>query len=135
VACTDMPMAEIRELESAMARDGMNPIVAKKRLAYEVVALYHGAHAASEARGGFERTVQNKEVPTEMPTFALTPDLSVVDLLVGAGLVPSRGEARRLVEQGGVSLDGEKLTDARCLVTEPGILKAGKRRYLRLVKQ
>jgi tyrosyl-tRNA synthetase len=141
-ACTDMPLSEITEVENELAGNSVNPIIAKKKLAWEVVALYHGKTAASQAEDNFTRRVQQKEIPVDIPTYQPALDSAVIDILINSGIVPSRSEARRLVEQGGVSLGEEKVLDPRALLgqlltgrdlTDGIILKAGKRRFVKLV--
>jgi tyrosyl-tRNA synthetase len=108
----------------------------KHRLAAEIVAIFHGDAAARQAEADAARMHQG-EAPSDAPTYALTGPLSVVDLLVSAELVKSRSEARRLVEQGGVRLEGETISDIDALIApiagQDQTLQAGKRRFLRLV--
>ena len=116
-----------------------HPRDAKHRLAQSITRLYHGAEQAEEARKHFERTVIQKQVPDQVPSFK--PDvrgsIGLLHLLTMAGLTPSNGAARRLVEQGGVSIDGQKVTDSRLTVNldvqVPFLIKVGKRRFIRIV--
>lgn len=136
---TEMPLAEIEALQRAMA-EGMNPRDAKMRLGRELVALYHGPAAAQAAEDHFRTVFQKKDVPDEMPEFHPDPSLledgaaGVIQLLLGAGLVASGSEARRLIVQGGVSVDGERVADERTtLVLRDGmVFKVGKRKFARL---
>lgn len=116
---------------------GTNPMLLKKRLAHTIVAMYHGKDAAAEAQDGFERQFSQKEIPDEMPDFVVSDAPEKISaILVEAGICKSLGEAKRLIQGGGVSLDGEKVTsiDAEIALTQPAVLKAGKRRFLRLVR-
>ncbi len=137
--CTDVPMDEVGVLTDS-ART--HPRDAKKRLAREIIALYHGAEAASAADDEFERVHKEHQVPDEMPEFAVSADLCAPDgtarltaLLVAAGLAPSSGDAKRLVLQGGVSVDGEKIADAaETIAVRTGqVVKVGRNRFVRLL--
>jgi tyrosyl-tRNA synthetase len=131
---TPVPDDELATLLGAVAAGDEHPMAAKKRLAAEIVTVFHGADAAVRAAEHFARTVQAGEVPEDVPDFALAAPTGVLDVLVAAKLVASRGEGRRLMQQGGVRLDGEPVTDLT-LVLEPGrgrLLQAGKRRFVRL---
>ena len=131
---TDIPAQELAEMEQAMREGTMNPRDAKMRLARELVTQFHGPEAAREAEAEFVRVFQQRDLPTDMPTFALTAPLNVVELLVTAGLAPSRNEARRLIAQGGVRLDDRRVESADLLVpVRPAVLRVGRRRFLRLV--
>ena len=109
---------------------------AKKRLAGEVVKLYHGQAAADEARAGFEKVFQQHALPEEIPTILLKDDAprSILDLLIQTGLAPSRKQARQLVDGGGVSVDGAKVTDiAAQIIPTPGmVVKRGSRNFVKL---
>lgn len=121
----------------ALARFAVEkPRDAKHDVAHRVVALYHGTDAADAARGHFEKTVIRKEVPDEMPEVSLGAPLALVDALVQHAGVASKGEARRLVSQGGVQVNGQKATDAMQPVDAsngPVVVKAGKRTFVRFV--
>jgi tyrosyl-tRNA synthetase len=137
---TDLPMDAVRATARGL-RDGMiHPRDAKARLAREIVRMWHGADAAAEAERAFERQFKAGELPDEIPDAQLRRTdlprgtLKVVDLLVRAGLAESKGEARRLVTQGGVSLDGERVArpDAEVPVTDGLVLRVGRRRFARI---
>lgn len=134
---TDVPDRELREMSERMARDEVNPMELKKRLAFSIVSQFHAPEAAREAQERFEREIQHREVPTEIPEVVLPRggDWSIVDLLVGLDLAASKSDARRLVEQGSVSIDGQRLTDPRAMVAvRPGMIVRGRRRqYARIV--
>jgi tyrosyl-tRNA synthetase len=132
---TTVPMGEVAAL---LAKN--NPMEAKLRLATEIVSLYHGPDPAAKAAEHFDRTVRKKEVPDEMPEVRVTPDLLkdgkiwVVKLIRYCGFAATNGEARRLVSQGGVTLDGEAVTDADAdlAVKDGQILRAGKRNFAKI---
>ena len=137
--CTDVPMEEVRVLTDGNLT---HPREAKKRLGREIITLYHGAEAAQSADDEFERVHKEHQVPEEMPEITVSLDICTADgqvrvtaLLVAAGLAPYAGEAKRLIQQGGVSVDGLKLTDpAGMLEIQTGqVIKVGKNRFARLL--
>ncbi|MFN3650771.1 MAG: tyrosine--tRNA ligase [Armatimonadota bacterium] len=118
-----------------------HPMEAKKQLAAEIVTTYHSADAATEARAEWERVHSRRELPQEMPEVALPADLFndsgrvwIARLLTGAGLVNGSREARRMVEQGAVSLDGERVEspDAEIDVRDGMVVQVGRRKFARL---
>ena len=117
--------------EQKIVRD--NPRDAKAGLARRVVALFHGENEALRAEEGFNRVFREKGLPEDMSEFKLPEGgLEVVVLLVSANLAASKSEARRLLDGGGVTLDGVKLSQGE-VITRSGVLRVGKRRFLRLV--
>lgn len=121
-----------KELES-----GVNPMLHKKRLAQEIVKLYHGEEAAAEALAAFEKVFSKKELPDEMPVFSTSEtSLKLTKLLVENGLCASNGEAKRLILQNAVTVDGVKVTDieADITVSDGMVIKAGKRKFLQIKK-
>jgi tyrosyl-tRNA synthetase len=125
--------AEIAELEAGLAAGRRHPRDVKMQLAREIVAIFHGEEAARQAEEAFVRVFQQHDLPAEMPDYRLQPGQNVLDVLESGGLVKTRSEGRRLVEQNGVRLDGETLTDPNQPFPHPGVLQAGKRRFLRVV--
>jgi len=126
---------EVVAFERGLADGSIHPRDAKRTLARDLVARYAGPDAAARAEEEFDRVFIRKDAPEEMPEFAVAGERSVVDVIVEAGLAPSKGEARRLIVGGGVSIDGAKVEDvnALCQPTTPAVLKVGKRRFVRLV--
>ncbi len=104
-------------------------------MAASVVERYHGAAAADGARQEFERVFRQREAPADMPDVSVAYPLTIVDMLRAAGFAASNNEARRLVQQGGVRIDGEKVDDLESEMTfgSPVVLQAGRRRFARLV--
>jgi len=134
--CTDRPESEIAVLQRRLGA-GENPRDIKAELAKDVITLYHSRAAADEAAAEFDRVFREKQTPDEMPEYRVpAAGAGIIDIVVGAGLLPSKSEARRKLQEGAVYLDGERITDAALLVTveTPLILKVGKRRFLRLVR-
>jgi tyrosyl-tRNA synthetase len=136
---TDVPTPELNEIKTDLDSGSGNAMELKKRVAGIIVEEYHDAKLASSAREFFERTVQGREIPDEIPIYALPPQvitntLRLSNLLQENGMTSSAGEARRLIDQGAVRLDDKTVTQ-NVLVSElkPGVLRVGRRRYLRLV--
>jgi tyrosyl-tRNA synthetase len=114
-----------------------HPMEAKKRLARTLTARFHGDDAAAEAENAFVSRFSRGETPEDLEAVALAcdgPDLGVVDLLAGAGLVPSKSEARRRVTGGAVQIDGERVGDPEARVAKGGpyVVRAGKRAMKRV---
>ena len=114
----------------------LHPRDAKMRLAREIVTLYHGADAAARAEEAFKRVFQQRELPEDMPVLQLGPDgpFDLVSIMVKAGMASSNSEARRLIQQGGVRVDGA-VVDSIERQLKPGgeyVLQVGKRRFSRI---
>src|SRR5690606_1355372 len=107
----------------------------KHQLAAEIVSIFHGDEEAEKAAQDAAR-MHHGQAPSDAPTFRITAPISIVDLLHEGGMVSSKSEGRRLVQQGGVRLDGEPVREVDFVVEPDGrerTLQAGKRRFLRLV--
>ncbi len=127
------------ELEAVKKKleSGTNPMILKKALAHEIVRLYHGTQEADLAQEGFEKLFSKRQIPDDMPEFELGSEkLTVVEVLVQSGLCASNGEAKRLIKGGGVSIDSEKVTaiDAGIKITGEAVLRAGKRKFLKVTR-
>ncbi|MHB0874927.1 MAG: tyrosine--tRNA ligase [Anaerolineae bacterium] len=132
---TDVPASEIEEMKRAVAA-GANPRDLKMRLGREIVTQFHSAEAARAAEEGFIRVFQQQEEPKDMPEVSVATGATVVDAIVAAGIARSRSEARRLVEQGGVYLAGERVQSLEQAVAPAAggsVLRVGRRRYARLM--
>lgn len=134
---------EIDRIEAGLAADELHPNKVKRALARNIVEAYHDADAAQEAEAQFDLVFKNHAVPDDIPEFAadLTPNdeglVYVAKLLVEAGLAQSAGEARRLIDGGGVKVKGEPLP-AKAYNVEPSVLEGaviqvGKRKFVKLV--
>ena len=135
---TDLPDNEVSDLSQALASRSVNPLDLKKRLAREIVAQFHSPEAAASAETEFERIVQRKEaddIVTEVPLASLNDgDTAFIPrLLVQHKAASSTGEARRLIDGGGVELEGSKLSEYavnRSKLVPGARMKVGKRRTL-----
>ncbi|GAB1430324.1 tyrosine--tRNA ligase [Ignavibacteria bacterium] len=128
--------AEAAQMEENLKNGSLHPRTAKVEAAKKVVALYYDEAAANAAFEEFERVFVKKDLPDEIPAIdiALPETSAVADVLTAAGLASSKGEARRLIEGGGVRIDGEKVLDARQTVTldKPKVFKVGKLKFARI---
>ncbi len=115
---------------------GENPRDMKRQLARDIVTLYHSLEAAQDAESDFDRIFVEGDEPEEMDEFIVKKSpVTVLTVMHNAGLVSSKREGRRLIEQGGVKVDGEKISDinTEIVVDQPRILRVGKRKFLKLV--
>jgi tyrosyl-tRNA synthetase len=127
---TDLPEAELAEIKKQID-SGTNPMSLKKRLAREILVQLYSEVETKEAEEHFEKTVQNKEVPEEIEEYAIKENATISQLMAEAKLAASRSEAIRLIKQGGVTINGEKVDDFNTPVSKGVTIKVGKRRYLR----
>ena len=125
---------EIEKIIIQLNNNEVNPKKIKQRLAREIVTLYHGEKAAMEAEKEFNLIFSKKEIPDEMPEFELKEKMKIIDILVMSKTCASGGEARRMIKQNAVSFDGKKVTDIFAEIFQEGVLKVGKRRFLKVVK-
>lgn len=137
---TELPDREVRSLAMAAQAGGPEAGKAKRAMARAVVELYHGAGAASGAEEAFDRQFKEHKAPGEVPEVALPADVvtngvvSMPKLLAGLGLASSRAEARRLISQGGVRIDGDRASDEEVNADDlkGALVQVGKRRFVRL---
>jgi tyrosyl-tRNA synthetase len=134
---TDIPNEELKEIKRKLKDPVINPRDLKRKLAKTLVRMYHDQNAAEEAEIEFDKIFIKKEIPDDIPEYKLEKQesgINILDLVTKVNLAGSKGEARRLVVQGGVSIDGEKITDitANINLTGEQILKVGKRKFIKL---
>lgn len=125
---------QIQELETGLAEGRLHPRDVKMKLAREIVSIYHSEAAAAQAEQEFVHVFQQGNIPEEMPEYRLQPGQTVLDVLVVSGMVASKSDGRRMIEQHGVRLDGHELDNPTLFFPHPGVLQVGKRRYLRIIK-
>ncbi len=130
---TDVPEKELAEMRAAMAAHSVNPMALKKRLGREIILQLYDAQAADEAEQHFVRVVQQKETPDEVAACKLLVGATLPQMMVEAGLAKSLSEAKRLITQGAVELDGVPVNDFACALNPGSVLKVGKRRFVKLV--
>ena len=135
---TFIPLEEIEEMERTLSGEQLNP--AKERLAYELTQMVHGKEEADKAlaaaRAVFSSASGTENMPaSEIPAAEVEGEVGLLTLLVKAGLAPSNGEARRLVQQGGISIDGEKVSDPtmKLTVRDGMVIRKGKKVFRKVV--
>ena len=135
---TDVPDGEIEHFDTGMAEGKINPMTVKKRLAHELVRDFWSVKDAEDAAGEFARTVQHKEVPDDIPVLKIAAGSTALlsAELTRAGLAKSRSDARRLLEQNAVEINGKTVNDDLEMdkIDQGSVIKVGKRRYIRVVR-
>jgi tyrosyl-tRNA synthetase len=131
---TALSGSEVDLLLGQIKSGSLHPRDAKMRLARAIVALYHGEAAALAAEEGFKKVFQKGEMPAEMASFNFTAPISLVDLMLKAELAGSKSEARRLIEQNGVRINSETVSDIACQINQAGqyVVQVGKRKFARI---
>lgn len=124
--------AEVSAFEIGLKTGSVHPRDAKMKLAHEITATYYSASEADHAQEAFVRQFQQGQIPEEMAEYALQPGQTVLEVLLTAGLVASKSDGRRMIEQKGVRLDGEILEKFDAVLPHPGVLQVGKRRFVRV---
>jgi len=126
------PLAEIAQLKADVA-NGKNPRDVKILLAKEIIARFHDEAAADAAEQEFINRFQKGAMPDEMPEFVFEGEIGLANLLKEAGLVASTSEANRMVQQGGVKIDGEKVEDAKLVISaSTAVYQVGKRKFAKV---
>jgi len=136
ILTTMLPEAELAAVRQQLEKGTANPRDLKRRLARELVSLYHGPESAAAAEEEFDRIFVRKDLPDEIPEARLHTNalpVGILRLLTETGLASSNSDARRLIEQGGVSIDGQRMSDPSALVDigHGVIIKVGKRKFIR----
>ncbi|MEK6754635.1 MAG: tyrosine--tRNA ligase, partial [Bacteroidota bacterium] len=136
---SDISSEELAVIKRQLTDPTVNPRDLKRKLARTLVTMYHSPDAAKSAEEEFDRIFVEKETPDQIEEFHLSlpnGDTSIIALLVRTQMASSRSEARRLIEQGGVSIDGERVEDANAPIPDKQvfILKVGKRRFLKIIR-
>ncbi len=128
---TDVPDKDLAELKQAVKSEQLNPMLAKKRLAHEIVSQLYDRKTATAAEANFTRIFQKRELPEDIAEFVQPGDMPITRLLVESGTTRSRSEAHRLIQAGSVSINGLKVTNPYEIPPKGSIIKVGKRRYLK----
>ena len=132
---TDVHPDEIADIKSKLENDEVNPRDIKMQLAREIVTLYHGTEAAIQAEERFKSVFQKGQIPSDILTVDVNKDgLDIASIVVENGLVQSKSEVRRLVNQGGVKINGEKVADLNNIPNESElVIQIGKKKFIKLV--
>ncbi len=132
---TDVPQSELEKMDEEIASNSINPRDIKMALAHMITEEYHGKEGADKAQEDFINVVSNKGIPEDIESVKIDAEKSILDLLVELSFVQSKGEAKRLIQGGGVKIDGEKISDMGFVVKPQMdvVLQAGKRKFAKLV--
>ena len=131
---TDITPDELKEVEAQLASGEVNPRNIKLKLAHTITEEYHGKEGADKAQDEFINVVSNKGIPEDIPSVTINNGKNVLDLLLELNFVQSKGEAKRLIQGGGVKIDGVKISDMNFVFngeTEV-VLQAGKRKFAKV---
>jgi tyrosyl-tRNA synthetase len=133
---TNVPLEEIHELDNGLKEGKVHPRDVKMKLARTLVEMYHGAKAAEAAEQHFKTVFQQRALPSDIPEHDWNgqPSVTIVDLITELGLVPSKGEGRRMVQQGAVKINEQKVEDIHSEIqVESGmIVQVGKRKFAKI---
>ncbi len=133
---TDLELEEKKQLVKDLETGAVHPRDAKMLLAKTIVRMYHGAEAAETAEHSFKTVFQENSLPEEIPAVNWKGEkkMAIIDMLVKLELLSSKSEARRMIQNGGVRINGEKITDihADAVIKENMIIQVGKRKFLKL---
>ena len=126
---------DLDEIKNALNNGTANPRDLKRKLARDIVSIYHDEAAAFAAQENFDRIHIKKDVPDDIPEYQLSGDEKLILTMVKNKMASSNGEARRLIKQGSVKLDGEKILDIHFILSIDGnkVLKVGKRKFLKVL--
>ena len=133
---TRLPLERLQHIKSILEDPNTNPRNVKRELAYELVKLYYDEETAEKAKEEFDTIFVKKEIPDDIPELELNiKDKKLIDLIFENNLTDSKSNARRLIEQGGISINGKKLTDINFIFNNEGvyIIKVGKKKFLRVI--
>lgn len=134
---TNVSNQKLGEVKTQLENGSVNPRDLKRELARTIVTMYHNQEAAETAQQEFDNIFINKGLPDEIEEFTVgnNKEINILDLIVLVNFAPSKGEARRLVQQGGVSIDGDKISDVQQVVSVKSgvVLKVGKRKFIKLI--
>ena len=132
---TKVPSDEIQIVEDAL-KNNHHPMAAKKKLAHQIVSELYSTDDAERAQENFEKLVQREEIPTDIPEAQVSEAAkTIVDVLIETGLTESKSDARRLIAQDGVQMNGEKVSDPNTPFTgDETLIQVGKRRFLKVKK-
>lgn len=132
---TEIPNTELSEIKTDLKENKSNPRDLKRQLARELVTMYHSKSDAINAEQEFDKLFIKKDIPDDMPEYLPKDGEKLISIMVKNNLVGSKSEARRMITQGAIKLDGEKVIDIhfKISVNSPAVLKVGKRKFLKIL--
>ena len=133
---TDITPEDLKSIEEQLESGNVNPRNIKLQLAHTITEEYHGKENADKAQEELINVVSNKGIPQDIPSVTIENGKGILDLLLDLKFVQSKGEAKRLIQGGGVKIDGNKISDLNYTVNIDSevVLQAGKRKFAKLVK-
>ncbi len=133
---TDITPEDLKSIEEQLESGNINPRNIKLQLAHTITEEYHGKENADKAQEEFINVVSNKGIPQDIPSVTIENGKGILDLLLDLKFVQSKGEAKRLIQGGGVKIDGDKISDLNYTlnIESEAVLQAGKRKFAKLVK-
>ena len=134
ILAADANTKTVSRVKKQLSDPSQNPRDIKRELSSAIVQLYHGENAAKEAEQYFERVIVNKDAPDEIDQVELSIDTQLIEVITNEGLTSSKGEARRLIKQGAIRVNDEKITDESHILLEGKevVIKVGKRRFIKI---
>jgi len=130
--CTRVDLHKVREYEKQLLSKTINPMDIKMELAFEITKIYWGEKGAKEGKSYFVSTFQQKNIPDEIPEFKLA-GTNVVDILFQTRLADSKGDAKRLIKQGAIEINGKKITSIDEVVEKDSVIQKGKRFFVKII--
>ncbi len=133
---TDLTVEEIEKLKNDVSKGIIHPMEVKKQLGMYIVERFHSKEAAIKAKEHFEKVHSKKEIPDDIPVVSLdAKEIEAFELIYTTNLVESKAEAKRLIKQGGVKINGEKITDPllKINISKELIIQVGKRKFLKVI--
>ena len=134
--CTELSLKKLGKIEEGLRQKSINPREAKAELAQEIVKIYYGAKKALLAEREFNKVFKEKKLPSRIPEILIkAKSLNILDLLIKTKLASSKAEAKRLLEQKGIKIDGKVQTDWKKVIEikKDRVLQAGKRRFVKII--
>ncbi|MCI6275813.1 MAG: tyrosine--tRNA ligase [Clostridium sp.] len=130
---TDLHPDVVAEIEKSLKDGSVNPRDIKMRLAREIVALYHDEAEVQSAEEAFKNIFQKNLIPEDLKEISISENSSLISAMVSSGFVPSNSEAKRLVKQGGVKINGEKVSDINFELSSDDVVQIGKAKFFKAV--
>jgi len=131
--CTRLSWPEVKKVQERLRDTTLNPRDFKMKLAHEITSIYHGQKKADAAEEYFVKTFQKKEMPEDIEEIKVSAK-NIIDVLVEIKLAPSKGEARRLIEQSGIRVNGQIVKDPDHTLSVPSVVQKGKREFRRIIR-
>jgi tyrosyl-tRNA synthetase len=129
---TEWTPEQLSHFKAGLATNSLHPRDAKMQLAYGITSVFYGAEAAEDAQNQFIQTFQKGEIPENMPEYHAAEGETLLDIMVGQKMVGSRSEARRLIDQMGVKVNGVTVSDPSYRPDPDSVLQVGRRKFLRI---